>query len=41
MSNMGTAEVTEMLINRLMQTKSNEEFINNINLAFVDKYMMA
>ncbi|NSW89654.1 MAG: transcription termination factor Rho [Firmicutes bacterium] len=40
-SNMGTAEVTEMLINRLMQTKSNEEFINSINLAFVEKYMMA
>ncbi|NLC69070.1 MAG: transcription termination factor Rho [Clostridiaceae bacterium] len=40
-SNMGTAEVTEMLINRLIQTKSNEEFINSINLAFVEKYMMA
>ena len=40
-SNMGTAEVTEMLINRLIQTKSNEEFISNINLAFVEKYMMA
>jgi len=39
-SNMGTAEVTEMIINRLTQTKSNEEFISSINLAFVDKYMM-
>lgn len=37
MSNMGTAEVTEMLINRLMQTKTNEEFVNSINVAFVDK----
>lgn len=30
MSNQGTAEVTETLINRLMTTKTNEEFINNI-----------
>jgi len=37
MSNMGTAEVTEMLINRLMQTKTNEDFVNSINIAFVDK----
>ena len=37
MSNMGTAEVTEMIINRLMQTKTNEEFINGINLAFIQK----
>lgn len=36
-SNMGTAEVTEMIINRLLQTKTNEEFINGINLAFVQK----
>ncbi len=35
MSNMGTAEVTEMLINRLVQTKSNEEFVNSINTAFL------
>lgn len=34
MSNQGTAEVTETLINRLMTTKSNEEFINNIMNAF-------
>lgn len=40
-SNMGTAEVTEMLINRLIQTKSNEDFISSVNLAFVEKYMMA
>jgi transcription termination factor Rho len=37
MSNMGTAEVTEMLINRLVQTKNNVDFVNSINLAFVDK----
>ena len=37
MSNMGTAEVTEMIINRLMQTKTNEEFIKGINLAFLQK----
>lgn len=37
MSNMGTAEVTEMIVNRLIQTKTNEEFINGINLAFVQK----
>ncbi|HOM03805.1 MAG TPA: transcription termination factor Rho [Acetivibrio sp.] len=35
MSNMGTAEVTEMIINRLMQTKNNAEFVNSINVAFV------
>ncbi len=34
MSNQGTAEVTETLINRLMATKSNEEFFNNIMNAF-------
>ena len=37
MSNMGTADVTEMLINKLMQTKTNEEFVNSINLAFLEK----
>ena len=37
MSNMGTAEVTEILINRLVQTKNNEEFISSLNLAFLDK----
>jgi len=34
MSNMGTAQVTEMIINRLMQTKSNAEFVASINVAF-------
>lgn len=37
MSNMGTSEVTEILINRLVQTKNNAEFVNSINLAFLDK----
>ena len=37
MSNMGTAEVTEMIINKLMQTRTNKDFINNINVSFMDK----
>ncbi len=37
MSNMGTAEVTEMLTNRLVQTRTNEEFINNLKITFADK----
>jgi transcription termination factor Rho len=37
MSNMGTSEVTEMIISRLMQAKTNEDFINSINVAFLDK----
>jgi len=37
MSNIGTAEVTEMLINRLMQTKTNEDFVSSINVAFLEK----
>ena len=37
MSNMGTSEVTEMLINRLVQTKNNDEFIGSINVAFNEK----
>jgi len=38
MSNMGTAEVTEMILKRLAQTKSNEEFISSINTSYVEKY---
>ena len=34
MNNQGTAEVTETLINRLMTTKSNEEFVGNLLHAF-------
>lgn len=37
MSSAGTAEVTEMIINRLTQTKTNEEFINGVNLTFLQK----
>jgi len=37
MSNMGTAEVTEMIVNKLMQTRSNEEFLKTININFGDK----
>jgi len=37
MSNMGTADVTEMIINKLMQTKTNKEFIDSINVGFVEK----
>jgi len=37
MSNMGTSEVTEMIISRLMLTKTNEDFVNSINVAFLDK----
>ena len=34
MSNQGTSDVTETLINRLMSTKTNEDFINSIMNAF-------
>ena len=34
MSNVGTADVTEMLINRLMQTRANADFVSTINIAF-------
>ncbi len=37
MSNMGTSEVTEMLINKLVQTKTNADFINSINITFGGK----
>ncbi|MCL2165084.1 MAG: transcription termination factor Rho [Oscillospiraceae bacterium] len=37
MSNMGTADVTEMMINRLIQTKANEDFVSTINLAFMER----
>lgn len=32
MSNMGTAEVTEWFIDKMMRTKTNEDFVNNINI---------
>ncbi len=37
MGNMGTGEVTEMIINRFTQTKTNDDFVNTINVAFVEK----
>lgn len=37
MSNMGTAEVTEILINRLLQTRTNDDFVNSIKISFLDK----
>ncbi len=37
MSNVGTADVTEMIVNRLTNTKSNEEFVNGINTAFMQR----
>ncbi len=37
MSNMGTGEVAEILINKLMQTKTNKDFVDSINLAFVER----
>ncbi|MCX7747134.1 MAG: transcription termination factor Rho [Clostridia bacterium] len=37
MNNMGTAEVTEMLINKLIQTRTNEEFVKGINTSFGEK----
>jgi transcription termination factor Rho len=38
MSNMGTADVTEVLTNKLMQTKSNKDFVDSLNLTFNDKF---
>ncbi len=32
MSNLGTADVTEIIVNKLIKTKTNEEFIGTINL---------
>jgi len=37
MSNLGTSDVTEMILNKLIQTKTNEEFVNSINKSFIDK----
>lgn len=32
MSNLGTGDVTEMIVNKMMKTKKNEEFIKTINI---------
>ncbi len=37
MSNMGAAEVNEILINKLMQTRTNDDFVKSINVSFLDK----
>lgn len=37
MSNLGTSDVTEMILNKLTQTKTNEDFVNSINKAFIEK----
>ena len=37
MSNLGTAEVTELIISRLLKTKTNEEFVSGINTALLQK----
>ncbi len=37
MSNVGTADVTEMIVNKLTSTKTNEEFINGINTVLTTK----
>jgi transcription termination factor Rho len=34
MGNMGTSEVTEMLVRQLLQTKTNKDFVASVNLAF-------
>jgi transcription termination factor Rho len=34
MSNVGTADVTEMLVNRLIQTRTNDDFVSTVNLTF-------
>ena len=37
MSNLGTAEVTEFLLNKLQKTKNNAEFLSSINTNLFDK----
>jgi transcription termination factor Rho len=37
MGNIGTAEVAEMIISRLQQTKTNDDFVSSINLTFLAK----
>ncbi len=37
MSNVGTADVTEMIVNRLTNTKTNEEFVKGINTALTQR----
>lgn len=37
MGSMGTAEVAEMLINKLVQTKNNQDFVMSVNVNFQEK----
>lgn len=37
MSSLGTSEVTEMILSKMMQTKTNDDFVNSINVAFLEK----
>lgn len=37
LSNAATAEVTEMIVNKMLRTKSNEEFLKTINIIAADK----
>ncbi len=37
MSRLGTAEVTEMILTKMMQTRTNDDFVGSINIAFLDK----
>ena len=37
MSNLGTSDVTEMILSKLTQTRTNEDFVNSINKSFIDK----
>ncbi|MGE5474088.1 MAG: transcription termination factor Rho [Ignavibacteriales bacterium] len=39
LSNQGTADVTELLINRLMATKTNADFVATINVTFNGQYL--
>lgn len=37
MTNLGTADVTEMIVTKLLQTKTNEDFVRTINTSFGGK----
>ena len=37
LSNAATAEVTEMIVNKMLRTKNNEEFLKTINIIASDK----
>lgn len=37
MGSLGTSEVTEMILSKMMQTRTNDDFVNSINISFLDK----